>query len=142
MCTKAATCRIRTEKVKALMTFRERKIPDKASRATVNRLMEFTEEELQEIPADRPCLRGEHCLQQTGGTHSRVCRTQMAEIEAQLGQGPDPAAPGRESVEEQQEFNLDPDNEFEHYVVRHCYEYETDFGNDQEGQWWEGDTHN
>ena len=140
MCTKAATCRIRTEKVKALMKYREGRMPPEASRATVNRLMEFTEEEIQEIPADRPCLIGEHCLQQTGGTHSKVCRTQMAEIEAENGEGPHPATPGKETVEEQQEFNLDLNNEFAPYVVRHCYEYEKDYG--QEDQWWEGNNHN
>ena len=142
MCTKAAACRIRTEKVKALIKYREERMPPEASRATVSRLMEFTEEEIQEIPADRPCLIGEHCLQQTGGTHSLVCRTQMAEIEAENGEGPHPATPGKVTVEEQQEFNLDLNNEFAPYVVRHCYEYEKDYGYDQEDQWWEGNNHN
>ena len=64
----------------------------------------------------------------------------MAEIEAENGEGPHPAAPGKETVEEQQEFNLDLNNEFAPYVVRHCYEYEKDYG--QEDQWWEGNNHN
>ena len=142
MCTKAATCRIRTEKVNELMAFRKKNIPVQASMTTVNQILTYTEEDLREIPADRPCLKGEHCLQQTGGTHSRVCRTQMAEIEALNGQGPDPAAPGREYVEEQQTFNLDPNNEVAKYVVRHSYDYDYDYGNDQEDQWREDDTHN
>ena len=138
MCTKSAPCRIRTEKVKALIKYRKERMPPEASRATVSRLLEFTEEEIKEIPADRPCLIGEHCLQQTGGTHSLVCRTQMAEIEAENGEGPHPATPGKVTVEEQQEFNLDLNNEFAPYVVRHCYEYEKD----QEEQGWEDNNHN
>ena len=140
MCTKAAECRIRTEKVKALMAFRKKSIPEKASMATIKQIMTYTEEDLREIPADRPCLKGEHCLQQTGGIHSRVCRAQMAEVEALIGEGPDPAAAPREYLEEQQIYNHRPDNGFEEYQVRHSYDY--DCGDDQEGQRRESDTHN
>jgi hypothetical protein len=62
----------------------------------------------------------------------------MAEIEAENGEGPHPATPGKVTVEEQQEFNLDLNNEFAPYVVRHCYEYEKD----QEEQGWEDNNHN
>ena len=141
MCTKSRTCRLRTEKVKALMAFKKATIPAKASKATINQIMTFTDEDLQQIPPDRPCTRGENCLQQTGGVHSQVCRTQMAEIESLLGQMPDPARPGREEIEEQERYNLDPMNRFAHeHQSRHSYDY--DYGQGQEDQWRDDGTNN
>ena len=147
MCTKAAPCRMRTEKIKALLKYRKKEIPKGASVATVRQLLTVTEEDLREIPSDRPCLKGEQCLQQTGGIHSRICRTQMAEIEALNGDGPDPAAPGREWVEEQQIYNLNPENEVAEFVTRHSYDYDQDYdriiGNEngnKEEKWREGNT--
>ena len=140
MCTKSRACRLRTEKVKTLMEFKKATIPDKASRATINHIMAYTDEDLQQIPTDRPCTRGEQCLQQTGGIHSTVCRAQMAEIESLLGQGPDPARPARELIEEQERYNHDPTNGFEAYQARHSYNY--DYGQGQEDQWREDGTNN
>ena len=106
--------------------------------------MAYTDEDLQQIPTDRPCTIGEQCLQQTGGIHSTVCRAQMAEIESLLGQGPDPARPARELIEEQENYNHDPMNGFdENHQTRHSYNYE--YGQGQEAQWrdWrEGGTNN
>ena len=140
MCTKSRTCRLRTEKVKALMKFKTATIPEKASRATINQIMVYTDEDLQQIPPDRPCTRGEQCLQQTGGVHSTICRTQMAEIESVLGQMPDPARPGREEIEEQERHNHDPMNGYEGYQSRHSYDY--DYGQGQEDQWRDDGTNN
>ena len=71
----------------------------------------------------------------------------MAEIEALNGDGPDPAAPGREYVEEQQIYNLNTENEFAEYVTRHSYDYDQDYdriiGNEngnKEEKWREGNT--
>ena len=82
MCTKSQACRLRTEKEKTLKKFKAQSIPPKASRAAVDEIMRFTDEDIQMMPPpNRPCTKGEQCLQQTGGTHSRVCRAQMAEME-------------------------------------------------------------
>ena len=64
----------------------------------------------------------------------------MAEIESLLGQGPDPARPARELIEEQERYNHDPTNGFEEYQARHSYNY--DYGQGQEDQWREDGTNN
>ena len=138
MCTKSRECRLRTEKAKTLMEFRKKEIPAKASKATIKQILTFTDEDIQQIPPDRPCMRGEQCLQQTGGVHSQVCRTQMAEIESLIGQMPNPARPGREEIEEQERYNLDPMNIFVHeHSPRHSYDYE--YGQEQEEQRYDQD---
>ena len=127
MCTKSPACRLRTEKVKELRKFKEKSIPKKASKATINQIMEFTEEDIKMMPADRPCTRGEHCLQETGGTHSRVCRAQMAEIEAVLGDGPDLTKPGalRQELEEQEDWNLNRKEEWN--IPQNSNSYDIDY---------------
>jgi hypothetical protein len=89
--------------------------------------MEFTEEDIKMMPADRPCTRGEHCLQETGGTHSRVCRAQMAEIEAVLGDGPDWTKPGalRQELEEQENWNLNRKEEWN--IPQNSNSYDIDY---------------
>ena len=116
------------------MEFKKATIPDKASKATINHIMAYTDEDLQQIPTDRPCTIGEQCLQQTGGIHSTICRVEMAEIESLLGQGPDPAKLARELIEEQERYNQDPMNGFEaSHQTRHSYDY--NYCQGQEDQW-------
>ena len=62
MCTKSQACRLRTEKVKTLMKFKETQIPPKASRVTINQIMQYTDEDLEQITTDQPCIRGDPCL--------------------------------------------------------------------------------
>jgi hypothetical protein len=132
-CTKSRTCRNRTEKEKTLMAFKKATIPEKATKATVNQIMTYTDEDLEHITAFRPCNRGEPCPQQTGGIHSKLCRVEMAKIESLLGQGPDPDKLARELIEEQEQYNQDPMNGFEAYQTRHSYDY--DYCQGQEDKW-------
>ncbi len=106
--------------------------------------MKFTDEDIQMMPGDRPCTRGEQCLQQTGGTHSRVCRAQMAEIEAILGDCPDLTRPGaaREFLEEQEEWNHTKQEEWNHNQKSNSYDYDYVQSLEDAYQWQEEDTDN
>ena len=58
----------------------------------------------------------------------------MAEIEALIGQGPDPARPGQELIEEQEKHNHDPTNGFLDYQIRHSYDYDYALGQEAQGR--------
>ena len=116
------------------MAFKKATIPEKATKATVNQIMTYTDEDLEHITAFRPCNRGEPCPQQTGGIHSKLCRVEMAKIESLLGQGPDPEKLARELIEEQEQYNQDPMNGFEaSHQTRHSYDY--NYCQGQEDKW-------
>ena len=108
MCTKSQACRLRTEKVKKLMAFKQTSIPANATKSTVKQILAYTEEDLTRISGDQPCMTGKECPQKTGGTHSKLCRIQMAEIESQLGVGYiDLTMTDQELVEEQERWQAE-----------------------------------
>ena len=141
MCTKSQACRLRTEKEKTLRKFKAQSIPPKASRAAVDEIMRFTDEDIQMMPPpNRPCTKGEQCLQQTGGTHSRVCRAQMAEMEAILGNETDLTKPGaaRQMLEEQEDWNLNRKEEW-NIIDQSSNSYDYDYIQSLCGQGEDGD---
>ena len=122
------------------MKFKKTQILPKASKVTIKQIMSYTKEDLEQVTADQPCMRGDLCLQQIGGIHSRVCRAEIAEIEALIEQGSGQL--WREQVEEQEEYNNDPMNGFLDYQKSHRYDYDYDYALRQGEQEREGDTNN
>ena len=96
------------------MEFKRAKIPLKANTVTVNRIMHFDDEEIENMAneeMDQPCNWGARCPQENYGNHVPKCKVEM--------DGYNHRAPGqlwKELAMEQEEFNSSPGDHGGHHL--------------------------
>ena len=106
------------------MEFKRAKIPLKANTVTVNRIMHFDDEEIENMTneeMDQPCNWGARCPQENYGNHVPKCKVEM--------DGYNHRAPGqlwKELAMEQEEFNSSPEDHGGHHLDQfgNRYNYE------------------